>query len=131
MTHRTVRHAVRRAAIDSLESRRLFATVVGLTSADQLVTFDTATPGTASTPVAVTGLGSGESLVGIDYRPATGQPSGLAPTGRVYTLNATTGAAAAVGSPPAPLTLTGTNFGFDFNPQVDRIRIVSDQDLNL
>jgi len=30
-----------------------------------------------------------------------------------------------------PLVLTGTNLGFDFNPTVDRIRIVSDAGVNL
>jgi Ca2+-binding RTX toxin-like protein len=116
------------ACVDPLEQRTLFATLVGLTSTDQLVTFDSATPGTTSNPVAVTGLGASETLLGIDYRPATGQLYGLGSTGQLYTLNATTGAATAVGS--TPLTLTGTNFGFDFNPQVDRIRIVSDADQN-
>jgi hypothetical protein len=118
-----------RPTVDSLEKRQLFAAVIGLTAADELVTFDSATPGTASTPVSVTGLGGSETLLGIDYRPATGQLFGLGSTGQIYTINATTGAATAVGS--TPLTLTGTNFGVDFNPQVDRLRIVSDSDENL
>jgi hypothetical protein len=117
------------AAIDCLESRRLFAAVVGLTATDQLVTFDTATPGTASAPVNVTGLGASETLVGIDYRPATGQLYGLSTTGQLYTINTTSGAATAVGA--TPFTAPGTNFGIDFNPQVDRIRVVSDADQNL
>lgn len=128
MIKRHARQAVR-PIVDSLEPRRLLAMVAGLTSADEIVTFDTATPGTASTPVAVTGLGISETLLGIDYRPVTGQLFGLGSTGQLYTLDATTGAATAVGS--TPLTLTGTNFGFDFNPQVDRIRIVSDSDEDL
>jgi hypothetical protein len=128
---RSIRHTACKsplACVDPLEQRTLFATLVGLTSTDQLVRFDSATPATTSNPVAVTGLGASESLVGIDYRPATGQLYGLGSTGQLYTLNATTGAATAVGS--TPLTLTGTNFGFDFNPQVDRIRVVSDADAN-
>jgi hypothetical protein len=128
MTRRNVRRRSVLALVDSLEQRTLFTTLVGLTSTDQLVTFDSATPATTSNPVAVTGLGASESLLGIDYRPATGQLYGLGSTGQLYTINATTGAATAVGS--TPLTLTGTNFGFDFNPQVDRIRVVSDADAN-
>lgn len=128
MIKRKERRSIHLGTVDRLEPRRLFATAVGLTSANELVTFDTATPGTASTPVAVTGLGASEDLVGIDFRPATGQLFGLGDTGQLYTINTTTGAATALGS---PLTITGTTFGFDFNPTVDRIRIVSDTDDNL
>src|SRR5688572_16085009 len=118
----------RRPSVDRLESRTLFATMFALTSTDQLFSFDSETPNTTTTPTAVTGLGGGETLVGIDFRPATGQLFGLGSAGQLYTINTTTAAATAVGA--TPLTLTGTNFGFDFNPQVDRIRIVSDQDVN-
>jgi hypothetical protein len=113
---------------DHLEQRTLFAAMVGLTSADQLVTFDSATPATATAPVAVTGLATSETLLGIDFRPATGQLFGLGSTGRLYTLNLATGAATALGT--TTFAITGTDFGFDFNPQVDRIRIVSDTDLD-
>lgn len=126
----TARRTIRRNVLvsaDRLEQRTLFTTLVGLTSTDQLVTFDSATPATTTNAVAVTGLGASESLLGIDYRPATGQLYGLGSTGQLYTINSTTGAATAVGT---PLTITGTNFGFDFNPQVDRIRVVSDADAN-
>jgi hypothetical protein len=126
MIKRKARQAVR-AAVDTLESRVLFATVVALTSTDQLVTFDTATPATTSAPVGVTGLGASETLLGIDFRPATGQLFGLGSTGQLYTINRTSGAATGVG---APLTVTGTSFGFDFNPAVDRIRVVSEADQN-
>src|SRR5687768_1999809 len=119
MIKRNSRQAVR-AAVDTLESRVLFATVVALTSTDQLVTFDSSTPATTSTPVGVTGLASSETLLGIDFRPATGQLFGLGSTGQLYRINRTSGAATAVG---APLTVTGTSFGFDFNPAVDRIRV--------
>ena len=82
MPNRTARRSsvrtARPAGIDPLESRVLFATVVGLTADDDLVTFDTATPGTVSNPVAVTGLAGAETLQGIDYRPATGQLSASA-----------------------------------------------------
>ncbi len=45
-------------------------------------------------------------------------------------MNLTTGAATQVGT-PGVFTLSGTNFGFDFNPSVDRIRIISDTGQNL
>ncbi len=36
-----------------------------------------------------------------------------------------------VGTAPLTTLLSGTNFGFDFNPTVDRIRVVSDNGQNL
>ena len=63
---------------------------VALTTGNQLVTFDTDTPGTASSPVAVTGLQSGESLVGIDFRPNGGQLYGLGNSAQLYTIDPTT-----------------------------------------
>ena len=41
------------------------------------------------------------------------------------------GMATAIGTEPFSTTLDGTSFGFDFNPTVDRIRIVSNTGQNL
>src|SRR5262245_50999519 len=91
------------------------ATITGVTTTNVLVTFDSATPGTIATSVAVTGLQGGETLLGIDRRPATGALYALGSTSRLYLINATTGAATQVGSAGA-FTVSGTAFGFDFNP---------------
>ena len=104
-------------------------TIYGVTTTNNLLTFDSATPGTASS-VAITGLQAGESVLGIDLRPANGQLYALGSTSRLYTINPATGAATQVGSGPFSPALVGTSFGFDFNPVVDRIRVVSDADQN-
>ena len=84
------------------------------------------------TPVskAITGLQAGEMIFGLDFRPVNGQLYALGSTSRLYTINTATGAAAVVGSPLAT-PLSGTDFGFDFNPTVDRIRVVSNTGQNL
>jgi hypothetical protein len=105
-------------------------TMYAVTSTNNLLTFDSATPGTA-TSVAITGLQAGENILGIDLRPATGQLYALGSTSRLYTINPVTGVATQVGSGPFTPALSGTAFGFDFNPTVDRIRVVSDADQNL
>ena len=46
--------------------------ILGLTSANGLISFDSATPGTVTSIGAVTGLTAGDSLVGIDRRPNGG-----------------------------------------------------------
>ena len=104
--------------------------ITALTSDNRLITFDSASPGTSTDSVAITGLQTGETLVGIDFRPATGSLYGISSTGRIYRINADTGTATGVGT-AAGFTLTGTSFGVDFNPAVDRIRITSDADQNL
>jgi hypothetical protein len=104
--------------------------LTGLTTAGNLVSFDSAAPGTISSSVAITGLQAGEVLLGIDRRPANGLLYGLGSTSRIYTINTTTGVATPVGATPFAPALTGTAFGFDFNPVPDRIRVVSTDTTN-
>ena len=116
----------------------LFATAAGaraeqmvaLTNDNRLFFFDHATPGTIIRTAVVTGLQTGETLFGIDFRPATGQLYALSSTSRLYQLDVNSGAATAVGS-AGDFSIVGTNFGFDFNPTDDRIRITSDSDQNI
>ncbi|MBX9628630.1 MAG: DUF4394 domain-containing protein [Gemmataceae bacterium] len=116
-----------RPRVEFLEGRDVPALLLGLTTANQLVRFDSATPGTPiGAPVAVTGLAGGENLVGLDYRPATGQLFAVGSTSQVYTVNPTTGAATAVGAAFTPaLDPAATGYGVDFNPVADRIRVVA------
>jgi hypothetical protein len=107
--------------------------VVALTVSNRLISFDRAAPATIRTNVLVTGLQSGENLVGIDMRPVDGMLYGVGSTGRLYTLDPVTGAATnksrlaadAADTTDAFTALAGTNFGVDFNPMADRLRIVS------
>lgn len=107
--------------------------VVVLTASNRLVSFNRATPGTIRTNVAVNGLQTAENLVGIDVRPADGLLYGVGSTGRLYTIDATTGAATlksrlandATDATSPFSALDGTSFGVDFNPMADRLRIVS------
>ncbi|MEI7487788.1 MAG: DUF4394 domain-containing protein [Chryseobacterium sp.] len=79
----------------------------------------------------VAGLQSGENILGIDFRPLNGQLYALGSSSRIYTINLGTGAATAVESSPFATLLAGTDFGFDFNPSVDKIRVVSNTGQNL
>jgi len=104
--------------------------LTGVTTLNILETFDSATPGTINSAVSITGLAAGENILGIDFRPANGALYGLGSTSRLYTINRTTGVATQLGSTGA-FTLSGTAFGFDFNPVVDRIRVVGNTGQNL
>ena len=79
----------------------------------------------------ITGLQTGEAVLGIDFRPLNGQLYALGSSNRLYTLNLASGAATAVGTAAFTTALSGTDFGFDFNPTVDRIRVVSNTGQNL
>ena len=116
-------------------------TVYGLaTSAaltQTLVAFSATAPGTFTSTLPITGLTAGQTLVGLDARPNTGQlfALGYNPTGtqtQLYILNPATGALTTVGAALTTLNLgTTTNrIGFDFNPTVDRIRVTGSNNTN-
>src|SRR5215207_1226392 len=107
------------------------STVFALTTTNALLRFDSGAPGTILSTVAISGLQAGENLLGIDIRPASGQLYGLGSTSRLYTIDLTSGVATQVGAGPFAASLIGSNFGVDFNPVPDRIRVVSDADQNL
>jgi len=107
--------------------------VVALAANNQLLQFSASAPNAIISATTVKGLNAGDSLVGIDYRPATGQLYALGVNGamgRLYTINPLTGAANAVGAgftlPQSMGASAGKDYGFDFNPTVDRIRVVAD-----
>jgi uncharacterized protein DUF4394 len=110
------------------------ATLLGLTTDAKLVSFKLATPATFDSSNTISGLQGGESIIGIDFRPANGKLYAATNAGRIYTINPMTGAAtiastlmADAADATAPYTaIMGTNFGVDFNPTSDRMRIVSD-----
>jgi len=104
-------------------------TIVGLTNTQQLSIFDSGTPGNGSSLVSITGLQTNEVIFGIDYRPTTGLLYGLGSANRLYTLNASTGAATFVASLTnaangTPYALAGAAYGVDFNPVPDREMIL-------
>jgi hypothetical protein len=106
--------------------------VFAVTTSNKLVSFNRDAPATVRTSMAITGMQGGENVIGIDFRPADGRLYAVASSGRVYTVDTATGAAtlkatlaADAADTTAPFTaLAGTEFGVDFNPVADRLRIV-------
>lgn len=124
--------------------------LIGLTTQNSLISFDSATPGTINFIGAITGLTAGDALVGIDRRPSLGVNNGLIygvgvnpadGSARIYrldeatagaTLVATLAADPADATAPFPFTtVLGTSFGIDFNPVPDRLRLTSNSGQNL
>ena len=97
-----------------------------------LVFFDSATPSTVFSSRVITdtnGVPLAVTIIAIDRRPANGVIYGIGANSQIYTIDLN-GQATPVGS-PLLVPLSGTSFGFDFNPAADRIRIVSDTGQNL
>ncbi|MEO7674693.1 MAG: DUF4394 domain-containing protein [Pyrinomonadaceae bacterium] len=105
------------------------ANVFGVNSTNQLVRFNSSSPSMVTTVGSITGLQGGETIVGIDFRPLTGELFGLSNGSRLYVINTATGAASSPRS--LSVALTGSTFGVDFNPTVDRLRITSNTGQNL
>ena len=103
---------------------------VAITVTNRLIKFNAGQPGRILFSQPVTGLQPGEQVLGIDYRVAKDMLYALGSSGRLYTLDEDTAVAKPVGEPFAA-RLEGTEFGFDFNPVVDRIRVVSNTGQNL
>ena len=125
--------------IEPLESRIAPATLFALNEANQLLRFDSATPGTIDATLPISGLGAGETLRGIDFRPETSElfavsvAAGSANNSLVHTyiLDTTTGVLTVVGQTVAALAgAADVPTGFDFNPAVDRMRYVNTSNEN-
>lgn len=151
---RLVRGAVAGFALGALSLAGVSArgeALVGLTHSNPaliqgLIRFDSATPAISSS-VDIAGLIANDILVGIDRRPSDGLLYGISFNnqnfvGRIYTLDEFTGAATLrstlMADPtdttaPSPYqNLFSLGFaGVDFNPVVDRLRVVSTGGFNL
>lgn len=110
------------------------AQIFGVSAANNLVRFNSAAPGTIISTIPISGLAAGETILGMDFRPKDGTLFALGSTSRLYLIDYTSNLSAATATPvgsAGAFTLNGTAFGFDFNPTVDRIRVVSNTDQNL
>lgn len=123
------------------------AQVFGVTSANRLIRFSPAAPGTV-TDLGVIAVPAGETVQGIDTRPSIGPKNGVLTilttasggVGKFYTVNpadASLGPVApTLAANPADTTLpytgiAGAAVGIDFNPLPDALRTVSNTAENL
>ncbi len=103
----------------------------GLTDDNRILKYNTKTAESSTGELPVSGLQFGERILSIDFRPATGQLYGLGSTSRLYTINLNTGAATAANAVQFTPLLNGALANIDFNPTVDRVRLVTNTGQNL
>lgn len=103
----------------------------GLTADQRLICFKVSRPSVNRTLLSAAGaLAAPDSaLVGIDTRPSNGIIYGLGDAGGIYELNLDL--QKPVLRSRLNVGLQGKTFGIDFNPTVDRLRVVSDTGQNL
>ena len=119
------------------------ASLFAITASGQLVALNAGLPNKPSTPRAISGVAAGDTLVALEARPQNGRLYALGynsatATVTLYHLAPLTSTATAIGPSGAfvgadgstPLPITGVRFAIDFNPQVDRLRVITDTGFN-
>ena len=109
--------------------------VFGVRGDAELVRFSATDPSKLETVGTVSALGTGESIVGIDFRPTgptTGDLHAVTSTGRSLILDPETAMATVIQTIAGDGTaLTGNRIGVDFNPAANALRIIGDDGKNL
>jgi hypothetical protein len=129
------RHALAGAALMLTAATASAATLVGLTTANQVALIDTANVAGA-TVTAITGLAANDRFIGIDLRPSNNLIYGITLSSGIYTLNPTTGAASFVATLSGATVSPSLAYGIDFNPVADfsgaaSLRFISSAGANL
>lgn len=104
--------------------------IVAVSVNNELLRFNAGQPQVVRDRKPLAGLRSGERILGIDYRVARGELFALGSSGQLYKIDVAAAKAVPVGS-GVVLPAGATEWGFDFNPTVDRIRVVNDRGANL
>ena len=105
--------------------------IVAVSVSNHLLRFNAGQPQQVRERKPLQGLRTGERIVGIDYRVARGELFALASSGQLYKIDVAQARAVAVGSPAVLPSAGVTEWAFDFNPTVDRIRVANNVGFNL
>lgn len=99
----------------------------------QMATFTTDRPDVLNWVRDIVGLSGDTALIGIDFRVQNGLMYGVGDKGGIYTIKTPPATTDVVITKVSQLQymLHGTNFGVDFNPAADRLRVISDTGQNL
>jgi len=122
-----------------LESRG-FSTVTGssvntnffaLSNKNELVRYKAGPPARLISSIQIVGLSNGEHMMAIDFRPSNGLLYGVTDMSMIYIIDPGSGMIKPMSQIPFEPAIKGSTVGFDFDPIVDQIRLVSDLDQNL
>lgn len=106
--------------------------ILALDNANRLITFSSSNPAVVTDTLQVSGLFPGETILGIDIRPADAQLYAITSQSNLYIVNQATGGATLVNTllsltPP----VSSTTVGFDVDPTADVFRVLGSDGQNL
>ena len=107
------------------------ALFTALTTDNKIVYYNAQNLSSPLNTLSVSGMQPSENILSIDYRPATGQLYALGSTSRLYIINEESGLATPLGATSFEPAIESQNATIDFNPTVDRLRLVTDSGQNL
>lgn len=114
----------------SSSQSRFPGAAVGLSeSGTKLSVFSVHVPALARSLGTISGLSGDSRLVGLDWRVQDRKVYGVGNAGGVYVLDTSNAKATKVSQ--LTIALSGKDFGVDFNPAADRLRVISDTGQNL
>jgi len=105
--------------------------IVAVSVSNHLLRFNAGQPQQVRERKPLQGLRANERIVGIDFRVARRELFALASSGQLYKIDVTQARAMPVGSPAVLPSAGATEWAFDFNPTVDRIRVANNAGFNL
>lgn len=105
--------------------------IIAVSAGNFLLRFNAGQPQQIRDRKPLQGLRTGENIIGIDFRVARGELFALASSGQLYKIDIAQARATAVGSPAVLPSAGATEWAFDFNPTVDRIRVANNTGFNL
>lgn len=120
-------------AAASTASAELAFGITGASAGGSLFSFNTSNPAATTVIGSLSGIVPGHAVRAIDFRPATGQLYAMSTSGTgyaIYTVNLNTAALSLVGTGTVSSAFP-TRVSIDFNPVVDRIRVVTSAQQNL
>jgi Domain of unknown function (DUF4394) len=106
-------------------------TGVALTANGGFLRFADNQPSAARGLGQVQGLNGDQRLIGIDYRVQDGRLYGVGNAGGIYTIRLRVGDVRATKVSQLTVPLDGSQFGVDFNPAANRLRVISNTGQNL
>ena len=98
--------------------------IFAVTQSNRLINFNAGQPARLIGDRPLAGLKAGERVIGIDYRVARGLLYALGASGQLYLVDTGTATAKPVGTGLEGSEPARGDIGFDFNPTVDRIRLI-------
>lgn len=129
---------------NSTPSTNVTGNLLVLTSNGMISSLNHDNPGSLVSNTKISGLVSGDQLIGIDHRPSDGKLYAVGILGNIYTLNPSSGVATFVikmaadpadttdgNAPYNKITATPDSVSVNFNPAADRLRIIGQDGQNL